>query len=37
MIKRGIPPVQPDPPEYIEILPDLKAHRKPIPRPLRKG
>ena len=34
MIKRGIPlrPVQPDPPEYIEILADPKAPHKPIPR-----
>ena len=33
MIKCGIPlcPVQPDPPEYIEILPDLKASHKWIP------
>ena len=31
MIKCGIP-VQPDPPEYIEILPDPKAPHRPIPQ-----
>ena len=34
MIKYGIPlrPVQPDPPQYIEILPDPKAPHRPIPQ-----
>ena len=31
MIKCGMP-VQPDPPEYIEILPDPKALHRPIPQ-----